>query len=110
MRSGRCKCGQPSLPYSGYCRWHKNEQTRKWRQANGGNTLILRGEARKRANARSYLKVYIRRGKIVPQVCEVCSGFPTQGHHDDYDKPLDARWFCEKHHLNWHGKKSHRDA
>lgn len=54
----------------------------------------------------------IRSGKIIrPDTCEVCGakplpnrlGRPTiQGHHDDYSKPLDVRWFCHPCHIKHH--------
>lgn len=38
--------------------------------------------------------------------CEIlnCTERP-QMHHDDYDQPLNVRWFCRKHHLELHIKK-----
>lgn len=74
------------------------------RKHRSSNPLV--GEARKRANARSYLHVYIRRGKVVPQPCEVC-GQKAEAHHDDYNKPLEVRWRCTAHHLELHGKILH---
>lgn len=54
----------------------------------------------------------IRSGKIIrPDTCEVCGtkpapnrlGRPTiQGHHDDYSKPLEVRWFCHPCHIQHH--------
>lgn len=58
--------------------------------------------ARKKVNARSYVRVYIRRGKITPQPCEGCGDLFAQAHHDDYDKPLDLRWLCLRCHLKHH--------
>lgn len=44
----------------------------------------------------------IRRGELVRQPCEVCGNPKTDGHHDDYSKPLDVRWLCRVHHLEHH--------
>lgn len=64
----------------------------------------LSDEQKKKANARSVLKMALRRGTLWRKPCEVCSHYETQAHHDDYDKPLEVRWLCEKHHLKHHGK------
>jgi len=35
--------------------------------------------------------------------CEVCQTKKrVQGHHDDYNKPLEVRWLCPAHHREWH--------
>lgn len=46
----------------------------------------------------------LRSGKIArPTTCSECpSTKMIQGHHDDYDKPLDVRWLCVKCHTAWH--------
>jgi hypothetical protein len=59
-------------------------------------------ERRKKANARSYANVYLRKGRIERKPCEVCQSPDAQMHHDDYDKPLQIRWFCRAHHLDHH--------
>jgi hypothetical protein len=59
-----------------------------------------------KANARSYLNVYIRRGKIIKQPCISCGDLNTEGHHHDYTKPLDVVWYCRKCHLNHHSGDS----
>lgn len=39
------------------------------------------------------------RGDLVPQPCEVCKRLRhVEAHHDDYERPLDVRWFCRYHH------------
>lgn len=93
------KCGKE--PCAAGQRWGKAcraANMREWRKARGGHAGLSE-EARKRANARAYLKVYLRRGKIVKGPCETCGGPGEEAHHDDYDKPLDVRWFCRKHHV-----------
>jgi hypothetical protein len=61
----------------------------------------LTDEQRARNKARSYANVYLRRGKLKRQGCEVC-GKKAEMHHDDYAKPLDIRWLCRQHHLEIH--------
>ena len=56
--------------------------------------------------ARATLRVNIKRGKVSKSnVCEVndsnCSG-QLQGHHDNYDRPIDVRWLCIRHHTDVH--------
>jgi hypothetical protein len=36
----------------------------------------------------------VRAGRLVRAACETCGATKTQGHHDDYSKPLDVRWLC----------------
>ena len=46
----------------------------------------------------------VRNGKVVvKEDCENCgSNNHVQGHHDDYNKPLEVRWLCVKCHVEWH--------
>jgi ribosomal protein S27AE len=65
----------------------------------------LTEEARKKATARAYLNTYLRRGKIERKPCSKCGDLNSQGHHEDYNKPLDVIWLCRKHHLELHGRR-----
>jgi hypothetical protein len=65
----------------------------------------LTGEARLKATARSYAKVYLKRGLLARWACEECGNQEVQMHHADYSKPLEISWFCREHHLALHRKQ-----
>ena len=45
----------------------------------------------------------IRDGRLKRGPCAVCNTTENvHGHHDDYSKPLDVRWLCERHHIELH--------
>jgi hypothetical protein len=47
----------------------------------------------------------IKAGELVRGPCEKCADPDTEGHHDDYNKPLDVRWLCKTHHNEHHRKQ-----
>lgn len=47
----------------------------------------------------------IRDGRLVRLPCEKCGDPKSEGHHDDYSKPLEVRWLCFKHHREHHGQR-----
>jgi ribosomal protein S27AE len=55
-----------------------------------------------RASARRAVTFAVQSGALKREPCERCGASPTQGHHDDYSKPLEVRWLCQKHHLEVH--------
>ena len=58
---------------------------------------------RLKANCRTHTKVLIKRGKLIPQNCEVCgSDEDVQAHHEDYSKPKLVKWLCRSHHIDLH--------
>jgi hypothetical protein len=70
---------------------------REWRK-----TAVQSDEARKRSNARAYLHVYVKRGKVTKGPCEACGAEEVLAYHTDYEKPLAVIWLCKVH----HGKKN----
>lgn len=52
------------------------------------------------------LRDAVKCNKIIkPLTCDTCgSGDRIQGHHDDYDKPLEVKWLCHSCHMIIHGK------
>lgn len=82
-------------------------------QDSGRKAKVAEYQRRMRANnrpkylARGRLAYAIRRGKVErPDHCESC-GKPCkpQGHHHDYDKPLDVQWLCFACHRAEHGQE-----
>lgn len=101
-RSTCSKCDGPMeksrIGKYGYCK----KCHAAYMRANRIKQSEMAPEAKKRALARQYLNVYLKRGKIVKKPCEVCGSEKSQAHHDDYSKPLKVRWFCREHHLELH--------
>jgi hypothetical protein len=95
-----CKCGKPtSSVNSAYCRdcWNAYQKTNRKKHSE-----LTEGQ-RKKANARSYVNVYIRRGLVIRKCCEACGAEKSQAHHPDYDKPLEVIWLCKPCHMKEHG-------
>ena len=55
-----------------------------------------------RTRAHNALAWAVYNGKIIKHPCEVCGSVKSQGHHDDYSKPLEVKWLCQKHHKELH--------
>ena len=98
------KCNENTPKKGGrYCLGCHAAYCREWRKSHR-----LNAEQKKRASARSYLKVYVKRGKIARQPCLSC-GAPAEGHHPDYDRPLYVLWLCREHHMELHRTRRDED-
>jgi transposase-like protein len=65
----------------------------------------------KKERAHNLVEKAIANGSLLrPGSCECCGGSGEfkdgrtiiQAHHDDYDRPLEVRWLCQKCHHRWH--------
>ena len=56
--------------------------------------------------SRRLTSYYVKTGRIVRKPCEVCGNERSQAHHEDYAKPLEVRWLCQKHHQAEHRRLS----
>lgn len=77
----------------------------------GKDNHFYRGGSASDDEAQNVLELAIKRGQIVrPGRCEKCGSVDSfrdgrsaiQGHHTDYNKPLDVMWLCQKCHHEWH--------
>jgi len=52
------------------------------------------------------IKIVARRKTrvLTRQACEVCGDTKSEGHHEDYSKPLEVIWLCREHHLLRHAE------
>lgn len=58
----------------------------------------------KKRKAHTIVGNSIRDGHLFRESCSICHDSDAQAHHDDYDKPLNIRWLCRKHHADWHAE------
>jgi len=61
-------------------------------------TYEYRKMLRIKRNARVLLRWHVKVGNIKRLPCEKCGDLPTEGHHEDYSKPLEAVWLCKPCH------------
>ena len=55
-----------------------------------------------RQAARESVSRALRSGTLTKLPCIVCGNSDSEGHHPDYDRPLDVVWLCPKHHKECH--------
>jgi hypothetical protein len=106
MQKENYKLRKKDPEYNAYAlrRWRK-KNPEKFSKQHKRNSKKYREKHIKKCDAGHKLRYAIATGKIKRQPCEICENPKTQGHHEDYDKPLDVRWLCDKHHKEEHKKK-----
>lgn len=93
------RCGGPrDNPGQRYCLACFAAYMRDWRK-----THPMSAEQRAKDNIRSAAGHAKRRGKLIPQPCQVCgSEDKIEMHHPDYNQPLLVEWFCRPCHVQLH--------
>lgn len=102
MKTECSKCNQPldstRVGKQRYCKACHAEHMRATRPKHSQLDELQK----KKANARSYLNTYLKRGKVHKTNCQSCGWPDVEAHHPDYDKPLEVIWYCRKCHLDHH--------
>jgi len=121
----QCKdCRMPSKNNKEYQRRYaaKNreeirEKKEQWRKDN--RSLIAQYRVSNRENAKlgfvkwkknnahklkaqGALNRALKKGYVEKSPCYICDDPKSQGHHEDYSKPLEVVWLCAKHHKRRH--------
>lgn len=86
------------------------ERKRKFNKTQKGRLLSAKYRQGKKWIARYTFRNAIRDGKIKKvSICQVClSNKSVEGHHPNYDEPLNVVWLCRKCHMAIH--KSIKEA
>lgn len=82
----------------------------------GEDNHFYRGGPKASDPAHNKVEKAVKRGDLIPQPCEACGAEyefkdgrrAVQAHHDDYSKPLDVRWLCQRCHHEEHKEASGR--
>ena len=62
------------------------------------NDKRLRAEQPEKTKSRRIYQRALKSGKLIRESCFYCGASKVEGHHDDYEKPLEVRWVCFKCH------------
>lgn len=82
---------------------------REWRTKNKKRHLEFVSNYKKnnpeKATAHRLVLMAVKIGTLVREPCSVCGNLKSQAHHEDYSKPLEVKWLCQKHHSEIHSNK-----
>ena len=87
------------------------ERHERYRKSDNGKKAMMRArkkwekKAPEKKAAHIILNNAVRGGKIEkPDRCSICGVLGRiHGHHEDYTKPIDVIWCCQKCHVQLHG-------
>ncbi len=87
---------------------HRVAAHKKYQKTDAGKVahskaLMRQKEIRPKENkARNAVSNALRDGRLLKLPCLICGDVRVEGHHPDYDRPLDVVWLCHSHHKQTH--------
>lgn len=93
--------------YQNWCRACLNPISTAWKKTPIGRASVSRTQKHVKRNpktrkAQQVVSGQVKRGKMTRQPCCVCNQPNADAHHEDYSRPLDLVWLCDKHHKQRH--------
>lgn len=83
---------------------YRKKYQKIWVLKNKDKIKASRDRYKFKNDAREKFKYAIETGVLKRKPCEVCGNLKSEGHHRDYNKPLEVLWLCRKHHKEQHRK------
>lgn len=88
----------------------RNKQQKEYQATEKGKEVRAKATTNYRTNNPLKYKAHclvnnaIKNGNLIrPANCEICGvECKPHGHHNDYTKPLEINWLCNKCHKQWH--------
>ena len=77
-------------------------KTPKGRAALYRSSQAWRKRNRHKQRAHNVVAKALLKGLLFRGACECGCSEPVQAHHDDYSRPLDVRWVCDRRHKEIH--------
>lgn len=85
------------------CKECDRKRNLAWRRKNKSRVNQWSKENKEIIAVNTQYREAIRIGKIRKRnSCEICHDSPTQGHHEDYSKPLEVIELCQRCHAKLH--------
>lgn len=84
----------------------KREEERREYHRNYWHKRKDKAATKTQAAARSAVYNALNAGTLKQGDCAECGAFPTEAHHENYNKPLEVIWLCKKHHEERHHNPS----
>ncbi len=73
-----------------------------WRLRCGAWAKFRAANLHLQRSAHNQLTTALRNGRTTRQSCVICGKSPSEGHHEDYARPLEVIWLCRWHHAQRH--------